>query len=110
MMAASAGRIVAARRASLPTLPTLGSVPDGAETSVSTVVCDLARLSDPTSIPRLNGEIEWSRLDRSEAWAVSLVAAGMSVQAILAVSPLEDEPTLQLLAKLVSTRTITFLS
>jgi hypothetical protein len=108
MIAASSGRFPCARRHG--SLPTFGSISDGVETSVSDVICDLARLSDPSSIPRLAGAIAWEDLDRSEAWAVSLVAAGMSVQAILEVSPLEEEQTLRLLANLVSARTITFLS
>lgn len=76
------------------------------ETHVSDVMGDLARLADGSGTPRLRGAVEWNELDESEAWAVSLVAAGFTVQAIQAMSPLEEDRTTELLAKLITSRTI----
>ena len=76
------------------------------ETHVSDTIRDLARLADGTGKPSLRGAIEWNELNQSEAWAVSLVSAGFTVQAILATSPLDDDKTTELLAQLVESRTI----
>jgi hypothetical protein len=76
------------------------------ETHVSDVMGDLARLADGSGTPRLRGAIEWNELDQSEAWAVSLVAAGFTVQAIQEMSPLDEDSTTELLAKLITSRTI----
>lgn len=76
------------------------------ETDVSDVVGDLARLADGSGTPRLRGAVEWNELDESEAWAVSLVSAGFTVQAIHQMSPLDEDATTELLAKLITSRTI----
>jgi hypothetical protein len=73
----------------------------------SDVTSQLARLTlARTSVPTLPGAIDWSELTDREAWAVSVVSAGMSVQAILQVSPLREEETLTLLGQLIASRTI----
>lgn len=76
------------------------------ETHVSDTIGDLARLADRSGTPRLRGAIEWNDLDQTEAWAVSLVAAGFTVQAILQTSPLDEDRTTEVLAQLVESRTI----
>ena len=76
------------------------------ETHVSDTIGDLARLADGTGKPSLRGAIEWNELNQSEAWAVSLVSAGVTVQAIHASSPLDDDMTTELLAQLVESRTL----
>jgi hypothetical protein len=76
------------------------------ETHVSDVMGDLAKLADGTGTPRLRGAIEWNELSETEAWAVSLVAQGFTLQAIQQMSPLDEDATTELLAKLVTTRTI----
>jgi hypothetical protein len=82
-------------------------VDEHASTGVSDVVGQFARLSiATTSVPTLRGAIDWSELTDREAWAVSVVSAGMSVQAILQVSPLSEEETLTLLGHLIASRTI----
>jgi hypothetical protein len=77
-----------------------------AETGVSDVITDFARLAVATSVPTLRGTVEWGSLSAREAWVVSLVSAGFSVQAILEVSPLEEGDTLTLLSKLIDARVI----
>jgi hypothetical protein len=76
------------------------------ETHVSDVMGDLARLADGSGTPHLRGAIEWNELNQSEAWAVSLVAAGFTVQAIHEMSPLDEDRTTEILAQLVESRTI----
>lgn len=76
------------------------------ETHVSDVMGDLARLADGRGFLRLRGAVEWSELDQEEAWAVSLVIAGFTVEAIHAMSPLDEDTTMELLAKLITSRTI----
>jgi hypothetical protein len=76
------------------------------ETHVSDVMGDLAKLADGTGTPRLRGAVEWNELSETEAWAVSLVAQGFTLEAIQRMSPLDEDATTELLAKLVTTRTI----
>jgi hypothetical protein len=76
------------------------------ETNVSDVMGDLARLADGTGTPHLRGAIEWNELGQAEAWAVSLVAAGFTVKAIQEMSPLDEDRTTELLAQLITSRTI----
>jgi hypothetical protein len=76
------------------------------ETHVSDTIGDLARLADGSGTPRLRGAIDWNELNHSEAWAVSLVAAGFTVHAIHEVSPLDEDSTTELLAQLITSRTI----
>jgi hypothetical protein len=89
-----------------PLLPMFGSIPD-VETGVSDVIANLARVSDMASIPKPCDSIEWANLDPEESWMVDIVKLGMCVQAILDMSPLTDEETLGLLARLVSRRIVT---
>lgn len=79
---------------------------DDVSTSVNEVVGEYVRLSVASGVPRLRGAIEWNDLSAHEAWAVSLVSAGFSVQAILETSPLDEEATMGLLAQLVGSRVI----
>jgi hypothetical protein len=89
-----------------PLLPVFGSIPDQ-PTGVSDVISELARLSDMRTVPRVGDSSGWADLDPEEAWMVDIVKLGMCVQAILDMSPLNDEETLSLLARLVSRRVIT---
>jgi hypothetical protein len=88
-------------------LPTFGSISD-AETNVSEVITDLARLSDLTSVPRVCDPHGLADLDEPAMWMVSVVRLGMCVQAILDMSPISEEETVRLLARLVGTRIVTF--
>jgi hypothetical protein len=76
-------------------------------TGVSDVTPDLAMLADVSKTPQLRGAVEWNELERPEAYLVSLVCAGFTVEAILETSPLDDDRTLDVLANLVNTRIIT---
>jgi hypothetical protein len=76
-------------------------------TGVSDVTPDLAMLADFSKTPQLRGAVEWNELERPEAYLVSLVCAGFTVEAILETSPLDDDRTLDVLANLVNTRIIT---
>jgi len=79
-------------------------MPEEPSTDVSDIADDLARLSMPTSVPSLRGAIEWNDLTPAEAWIVSVVSAGFTVRAIVEVSPLSEEDTLTLLARLIDAR------
>jgi hypothetical protein len=88
-------------------LPRMDSVSDGVETSVSDLIGDLARLSDVTRTPMLRGIVEWNDLSPSDAWIVSIVSPGMTIETIMQMSPLGEEETLRALARLISSRTLT---
>jgi len=87
--------------------PANDTVSDGNDTRISDIIGDLARLSDATSVPRLRGAVEWTDLAPSEAWLVSVVREGMPLAGIMQTSPLGEEETLRLLARLISARVIT---
>ena len=95
-------------------VPRLGSFHDTAlDTSVSGVVADLARLSDLRSVPRpAPGHTPSARLalqlDPFELWMFNVVSLGMCVQAIVDISPLSEDDTLVLLARLVGKGIVTF--
>jgi hypothetical protein len=72
------------------------------QTGVSDVIADLARLSDPTCIPRLNRPLSRSEvLSPPEAFVASLVDANLNMQSILDMSPLPEDDTLRFLARLI---------
>jgi hypothetical protein len=83
------------------------SIVDGIETQMNDVTFALARLSVGASTPVLCGPIEWNQLTPPAAWAVSVIAAGFNVEAIIDMSPLPEEKTIALLAQLVATHVIT---
>jgi hypothetical protein len=94
---------------SMESVPRLGSLHDAAiDTSVSDVPGDLARLADVASVPRALDAARGLTLDPFEAWMYSVVRLGMCVQGILDISPLSEDETLQLLARLVGKGAITF--
>ena len=83
--------------------------PTGTTTKLSDVtplLANLARL-DITQTPQLRGAVEWNELEDQEAYLVALVSAGFTIEAILDMCPLEDDRTLEVLATLVTARTIT---
>ena len=80
---------------------------DSADTNVSDVVGDLARLADPTSTPRASQVVSLT-LEPAESWMLAVVRLGMCVQAILDISPLPEDETLRLLARLIGKRVVTF--
>jgi hypothetical protein len=96
----------------MESIPRLDSMSDTRETAshtgVSDVVGDLARLANVMSVPRIvdvtGGRVS---LDPSESWMLSIVRLGMCVQGILDMSPLEDDETLHILARLVGLRLVT---
>jgi hypothetical protein len=53
-----------------------------------------------TRTPRLHLAVEWNEVERAEAYIVSLLSAGFTVEAILRISPLDDQRTLAILSKL----------
>jgi hypothetical protein len=71
------------------------------------VIGDLAKLADGSGKPRLRCAVEWNELEREEAWVVSLVASGFTLEAIQRMSPLDDDTTTEIVAKLITSRTIT---
>jgi hypothetical protein len=73
---------------------------------VTPMLANLARL-DVTQTPQLRGAVEWNELEDQEAYLVALVSAGFTIEAILDMCPLEDDRTLEVLAALVTARTIT---
>jgi hypothetical protein len=50
--------------------------------------------------PRLHLAVEWNEVERAEAYVLSLVTAGFTAEAILRISPLDDQRTLAILSKL----------
>lgn len=96
----------------MESIPRLDSFSDmresGMLTGVSDVVTDLARLSDVMSVPRVLpvGDVPRS-LDPEESWMCSTVRLGMCVQGILDMSPLDEDETLRILARLVGLRVVT---
>jgi hypothetical protein len=77
-------------------------------TGVSDVVAELARLSDPARIPRLNADVVGLTrgLSQPEAFIASLVGTNLSIQAILDMSPMGEDETLRFLARLITDRVI----
>jgi hypothetical protein len=78
-----------------------------AATSVSDVVHELARLSDPNCVPRMARPIlSDDGLAPPEAFLASLVTHQFNVKAILDMSPMQEDATLKCLAKLVTSRIV----
>jgi hypothetical protein len=72
------------------------------------VISALARLADPASIPQLNHDLSGElKLSPPEACVATLVDAHLSMRAILDMSPLREDDTLQLLANLVTKGVVT---
>jgi hypothetical protein len=91
-----------------PPAPTDRPADDDGDTLVSTVVGQIARLSHETSIPRIVGAVEWGNLEPFEEWILSLVRSGYSTQAILTMSPIIEDETLAVLARLIHRKVIFF--
>jgi hypothetical protein len=80
------------------------------QTGVSDLIADLARLSDPSCIPRLNRALSKNDvLSPPEAFLASLVDANMSMQSILDMSPLPEDNTLRFLARLIEKGLVTLM-
>jgi hypothetical protein len=78
-----------------------------AATRVSDVVEELARLSDPSCVPRMARPIvSDDGLLPAEAFLASLIDHQFSVQTILDMSPMQEDATLKCLAKLVTSRIV----
>jgi hypothetical protein len=90
-------------------VPVLESRSDELDTNISDLIGELALLSDVTRVPKLLGAVERSELDPCEEWLVSVVSVRMSVAAIMGQSPLGEEETLRLLARMLKSRVITLL-
>jgi hypothetical protein len=88
-------------------LPRFDSVSDGIPTGVSEITSALARLSDAASLPRLLRRRDEKKREPAEALILTFIEENMTVQAIVGMSPLGEESTLRLLAKLVVEGTIT---
>jgi hypothetical protein len=70
---------------------------------MSSVVRELALLSDPLSVPILARPIGHADgLAPQEAYVASLLGATMTVQMIVDVSPMNEDETMRFLARLVS--------
>lgn len=90
------------------TMPQVYSADDPGETALNEIVRELARLSDPLSVPVLARPIEPDDcLGPQEAYIASLVGESMTVQSIVDVSPLEEDETVRFLARLVTKRLVT---
>jgi hypothetical protein len=87
----------------------LDSIAEVAETNVSDLVTNLARLSNPDSVPRLCGAVDWTNLTAVEGWLVSIVTQGMPLAMILETSPYGEDETLAVLARLIGGRIVTLL-
>jgi hypothetical protein len=96
-----------AEEASAEELPRMGSMTDGVATNVSDLVPELARLSDPLTMPRISADAPEGDVAPAEALIMSLVEANMTVEHIVGVSPLTEEETLRVLSKLVGKGSIT---
>ena len=80
----------------------------GIHTDVSDVVADLALLANGMSVPRIMSPLKLAReLDPEELWMCRMVRVGMCVQGILDLSPLDEDETLRILARLVGLRVVT---
>jgi len=78
------------------------------ETDVNSIVTELARLSVDGSVPSLRRPLTRDeKLTPPEAYIVSLMDGGMSVRAILDVSPMLEDETLRFLANLVTNGLVT---
>jgi hypothetical protein len=75
--------------------------PVSQETKVSALVCQLARLTDPQSVPRVIDEIAVDDLNTPEAYVVSLMSFELTLGTILETSPLNADETLNFLARLI---------
>jgi hypothetical protein len=88
-------------------LPRLGSAPEleGQTATVQgQVVSDLARLSDRSSVPRLVRPSSFDPSARSddESYLVALVGTKIDIDTLLRMSPLSEDDTLRLLARLIT--------
>jgi hypothetical protein len=93
--------------------PLIQDIDDGrdsvTETDVSDVVCQLARLSIPSSVPKLKRELTPNDIvTPPEAYILSLMGCAMSIQAIVDVSPMPEDETLHFVARLVTNGLVTF--
>ena len=71
-------------------------------TGVSDVIAELARLSDPSCVPRLKHELSRKDvLSPPERFVASLVDSNKTMKRILDMSPLREDDTLRFLAGLV---------
>lgn len=87
-------------------LPRLQSSPDldaMTTTKFSEVAEDLGRLADRTSVPVVTAAVDVEvSLTAEEAFILSLVGTGLSVDALIKRSPLSEDDTLQFLIRLVT--------
>jgi hypothetical protein len=72
----------------------------------SDIVSLLARLSKPGAVPSLTGPLDVNDREPVEAVILRFVAASKNVEAIVEESPLGEESTLRLLAKLAMEGTL----
>jgi hypothetical protein len=94
-----------------PTLPQLYEAEPSGETKMTEVVRQLARLSDPTSVPVLTRPIGVADgLGPQEAYVASLLGETMTVQMIVDVSPMSEDETVRFLARLVTTGIVSLAS
>jgi hypothetical protein len=92
----------------LNAIPRLDGLPEMVEpTKISDVAEGLAGLSDPFAYPRLLQLAPVAELVGHEAVVASLVEANMNVESILRMSPMSDDETLRILARLVANDVIT---
>jgi hypothetical protein len=78
------------------------------QTDVSDVVGQLARLSIPSSVPKLKRELTPDDMvTPPEAYILSLMGCAMNIQAIVDVSPMPEDDTLHFLARLVTNGLVT---
>ena len=90
-------------------LPRLASDPEiDAITNLSEVVTELARLSDGSVVPELSRAItREDDLNPEEAFITSLLGMNVSLEMILDMSPLAEDETVRVLARLVTRGLVT---
>jgi hypothetical protein len=83
------------------------SVAEFTATNVSDLVSELARLWDPSSVPRMTRPVSAAdRLAPPEAFVASLVSNDISLQTLVDLSPMQEDATLRCLARLVTSRIV----
>jgi hypothetical protein len=75
--------------------------PVSQETKVSPLICQLARLTDPASIPRVVDEIAVDGLSTPEAYVISLMTFELRLATILESSLMNADETLRFLARMI---------
>jgi hypothetical protein len=95
------------KKKNLPRLQSSHDLESSATTLMTDVVSELARLSDLANVPTMSHPLgPEMQLTEDEARVVSLIGHGHDLAAILRLSPVAEEATLQIIARLVTIGTV----